>query len=99
MKEMTPESLPWARADEDIFVDELGGDQVARCVGANALEHADYIVKAVNSHEALVEALKRLVYEVTHLSPMEDDGSHKCIISASALKEARAALAREREAA
>ncbi|MGN6146291.1 MAG: hypothetical protein ACTHOP_22180 [Mesorhizobium sp.] len=41
----------------------------------------------------VVEALKQLVYEATHLSPRDDDGSHLCRISASALVNARAALA------
>ena len=42
--------------------------------------------------EALRAALQRMVYETTHLSPMEDDGSHWCKISAEALAQARAAL-------
>lgn len=40
----------------------------------------------------LADALSELAYEVTHLSPMEDDGSHRCTISAKALSKARAAL-------
>jgi hypothetical protein len=41
---------------------------------------------------ALVEALRRMVYETTSLSPLEDDGSHWCKISKDALAQARAAL-------
>lgn len=45
--------------------------------------------------EALAEAMKALealIYETTHLSPLEDDGSHKCKISKVALEQGRAAL-------
>jgi hypothetical protein len=42
--------------------------------------------------ERLQAALKQLVYEVTHLSPEEDDGSHWCKISRKALADARKAL-------
>jgi hypothetical protein len=38
-------------------------------------------------------ALKTMVYETTHLSSLEDDGSHKCRISKRALAAAREALA------
>jgi hypothetical protein len=40
----------------------------------------------------LREALSGLIYEVTHLSPQEDDGSHWCRITGQTLKKARAAL-------
>lgn len=40
----------------------------------------------------LAAALEWLVYEITHLSPREDDGSHKCRISGDALERARRAL-------
>jgi len=39
----------------------------------------------------LREALGELIYEVTHLSPQEDDGSHWCRITGRTLKKARAA--------
>lgn len=42
--------------------------------------------------EELREALKEMVYETTHLSPMEPDGGHRCWISGPTLKRARAAL-------
>lgn len=38
------------------------------------------------------EALRVMIYETTHLSPMEPDGSHWCRITADALNTARAAL-------
>lgn len=42
--------------------------------------------------KALRRALAQFVYETTHLSPMEDDGSHWCKISAECLEQARKAL-------
>lgn len=42
----------------------------------------------------LVAALRVMVYETTHLSRREDDGSHWCKISSDALHKARAALAK-----
>ena len=42
----------------------------------------------------LFEALAELIYEATHLSPREDDGSHKCRITAPVLAKARAALSK-----
>jgi hypothetical protein len=41
----------------------------------------------------LASALSEMVYEVTHLSPEEYDGSHRCRISKDTLARARAALA------
>lgn len=40
----------------------------------------------------MAEALMPMVYEATHLSPMNDDGSHNCKISRAALTVAREAL-------
>lgn len=40
----------------------------------------------------LVKALQEMVYETTHLSREEDDGSHWCSISKATLEQARAAL-------
>lgn len=42
--------------------------------------------------DSLTEALCRMVYETTHLSPQRDDGSHDCRISNAALTAAREAL-------
>ena len=41
---------------------------------------------------ALIDALREFIYETTHLSPIEDDGSHWCKISADCLEKGRAAL-------
>jgi hypothetical protein len=49
------------------------------------------------TREQVFEALRRMIYETTHMSPLEDDGSHKCRISKDALAGARAALALLRE--
>ena len=45
----------------------------------------------------LVEALREYVYETTHLSPEQRDGSHWCKISKECSTRARAALAAMRE--
>jgi hypothetical protein len=42
--------------------------------------------------QAALAALKAMVYEVTHLSPQEENGAHKCVISADTLTRARAAI-------
>ena len=42
--------------------------------------------------KALEAALQTFIYETTHLSPIEDDGSHWCKISAECLEKGRAAL-------
>lgn len=42
----------------------------------------------------MARALREMVYEATHLSPMEPDGSHWCKISEEALTASRAALAK-----
>jgi hypothetical protein len=39
------------------------------------------------------EALRQMIYETTHLSACESDGSHWCKISGEALAKARAAYA------
>lgn len=48
--------------------------------------------------DELVQALGLMVYETTHLSPEESDGSHWCKISKEALDTARAALVQEGDA-
>ena len=40
----------------------------------------------------LLAALATFIYETTHLSPMEADGSYWCKISADCLSKARAAI-------
>ena len=48
--------------------------------------------QAANEIEKLRTALRELIYETTHLSPQEDDGSHRCTITGETLRKARAAL-------
>ena len=48
--------------------------------------------EAIAEIEKLREALRELIYETTHLSPQEDDGSHRCTITGETLRKARAAL-------
>jgi hypothetical protein len=70
-------------ADEDWLASHaLDGDDVKALRNKPAPDPA----------EAMRAALETMVYEATHLSPMEDDGSHKCRISKGALAKARAAL-------
>lgn len=38
------------------------------------------------------EVLRELMYEITHLSPEEPDGSHWCKVSKATLDKARKAL-------
>ena len=47
--------------------------------------------EAIAEIEKLREALRELIYETTHLSPQEDDGSHRCTITGETLRKARAA--------
>ena len=55
-------------------------------------EAADRIEALEAENERLREGLREYVYETTHLSPQEEDGSHWCKISANCLNSARAAL-------
>lgn len=55
-------------------------------------QHLDRIEQLTAEVERLREALRVMIYETTHLSPMEPDGSHWCRITADALNTARAAL-------
>jgi hypothetical protein len=57
------------------------------------IEELERNLAAAQEREArLREALQTMIYETTHLSPEEDDGSHWCKISRDALSAARAAL-------
>ena len=56
------------------------------------MEAADRIEALEAENERLREGLREYVYETTHLSPQENDGSHWCKISANCLNNARAAL-------
>lgn len=77
------------RADVDAHV--ITGNGGMKRVEAIRLA-ADRLTQLSEDNERLRQALRLLIYEITHLSPMEDDGSHRCKVSAVALKEARAAL-------
>lgn len=59
---------------------------------ARTSDDARSIALAQDRIEQLEKALREMVYETTHLSPCEDDGSHKCKISGATLAKARAAL-------
>ncbi len=48
--------------------------------------------EAADEIEKLRAALRELIYETTHLSPQEDDGSHRCTITGETLRKARMAL-------
>ena len=63
-------------------------------IHANAVLIAAAPTLAVQN-AALSCALAEMIYETTHLSPMEDDGSHWAKISADALAKARAALGQQ----
>lgn len=71
-----------------IFASQTEAYEFAAAMNAPAEELAR--VKA--QLEVAREALRVMVYETTHLSLLEDDGSHKCRISKKALEQARAAL-------
>ena len=51
--------------------------------------------EAINEIKQLREALGQMIYETTHLSPVENDGSHWCKISKETLAIAREALKQE----
>ena len=72
-------------------------DQAAEIGILRTEKHAD--AEAIGSQAAEIErlwaALVAMVYETTHLSPLERDGSHWCKISKDALYDARAAIAQE----
>ena len=55
----------------------------------------EHISRLEAKNARLREALKEAVYQATHLSPMEDDGSHWAKMSGEWLAQARAALEQE----
>lgn len=84
----TPESIWIDRGPNGgwMFRTEKLHDSVKQYVPADRIEQLTAEV------ERLREALRVMIYETTHLSPMEPDGSHWCRITADALNTARAAL-------
>src|SRR5258708_344804 len=90
-----PERMQTPENIIDCFLDHGGeGERIVACLAefdlvvikANLLAAKDAEIAALRS------AVERFVYETTHLSPMEYDGSHKCTISSNALNQGRAAL-------
>ena len=87
------------------------GNQWAKCGrwGASGKEHPLDLISevyvsgapdqatALQARGGIGGALREMIYETTHLSPQEDDGSHWCKISKSALEKARAALEGKKE--
>lgn len=67
-----------------------------------ALDEADELARAALAGEKPVgagveTALRQFIYETTHLSPENDDGSHDCRISKGCLEAGRAALSKSGE--
>lgn len=62
-------------------------------VDCEYLDRVPGVLRAIAAErDALKAALALMVYEATHLSPIEEDGSHWCRITGPCLTEARAAL-------
>jgi len=81
---MSPEDVEYLRKDKHIaYLADYRAAYEESC-------------QQIDSYKAEVarlrSALQSMVYETTHLSPLQDDGSHWCKISHGALAEARAAL-------
>lgn len=80
---------------------DSSGEPVALGVGLLPARQREDMISALTNAideklgpriEKLTAALGEMVYEATHLSPMEPDGSHWCRISAVSLERARDAL-------
>jgi hypothetical protein len=70
---------------------EIGEDDPALAI-VGPWGNSDANAHLIAAAPDLYDALSELVYEATHLSPLEDDGSHVCRISKEALAKARKAL-------
>lgn len=58
---------PWLKAELGVVRNEVDNYLVARCIGDTDQEadaNAAFIVRAVNSHEAMLEALKLVVRDL-----------------------------------
>lgn len=67
--------------------------EYARITKGGGLLHRAVDLEAICRRlEEMAGALQEMVYETTHLSPRNDDGSHVCRITAEALARARRAL-------
>ena len=69
-----------------------GDDGSIERVAAKWNTRADLCTPTDEQVKALEAALQTFIYETAHLSPLEDDGSHWCKISAECLEKGRAAL-------
>ena len=79
MFRLGPEKITMTKADAVRLAEvaQVASDEIARLRAKNARLRA---------------ALRELIYETTHLSPQQDDGSHRCTITGETLRKARAAL-------
>ena len=69
------------------FLDERANQDTSVCVYSTAE------ISCLRASAAeLKAALREMIYETTHLSPQEEDGSHWCKISKHTLAKARAAV-------
>lgn len=75
--------------DESFVIIEVGGTFVAQTVGGNDEANAEFIVRACNAHDDLLEALKAIVEDVTDEEHEPHDWSEHVVI-----RNARAAIAR-----
>ncbi len=100
------EAMKWAREQAASDWELLGCPSWAQLTREGQADDQD-VLEAAEAHRAgqasrdaevaaLRAALGQMIYETTHLSPMEADGSHWCRISATALADARAALEGDR---
>ncbi len=83
IEELTRE---WDRLNDILYTRPTGNAAMREHTRTKRMEAAE--ARAT----ALEDALRRMVYETTHLSAEEDDGSHWCKIPKDALTVARAAL-------
>lgn len=68
--------------------------QLDHCDLSDPFDYDLSLVLAATAHlsaerEELREVLQAFIYETTHLSAQEDDGSHRCKISVDTLRRAR----------
>ena len=83
----------WCSTPEELTCEECGAAPIAYVRAGKKTAALVAELGAARAEIArLREALRAMVYEITHLSPMGVDGSHWCKISADALDKARAAL-------
>lgn len=79
-------SIPAKPYDDDLFICAALRDARQQLSAAQTTAPSPLSAR-------LAEALRTMIYETTHLSPENDDGSHDCRISRPALARSREALA------